>query len=72
MKMRSSIFTNARMHSVAALLVTGMTLLKLTLETLYRLPTKGTMVGDSSKIKSWLFTTRYRVFWEPPSLNEIK
>ena len=35
-------------------------------ETFYRLLTKGAMVRDSSKVKSWLFTTLYRIFlgWE--------
>lgn len=39
---------------------------ELTQETFYRLLTKGAMLRDSSKIKSWLFTTLYRVFlgWE--------
>ena len=35
-------------------------------ETFYRLLTNGAMVRDSSKVKSWLFTTLYRIFlsWE--------
>jgi RNA polymerase sigma-70 factor, ECF subfamily len=39
---------------------------ELTQETFYRLLTKGAMVRDSSKVKSWLFTTLYRIFlrWE--------
>ena len=39
---------------------------ELTQEAFYRLLTRGAMVRDSSKIKSWLFTTLYRVFlsWE--------
>ena len=39
---------------------------ELTQETFYRLLTKGAMVRDSSKVKSWLFTTLYRTFlgWE--------
>ena len=39
---------------------------ELTQEAFYRLLTKGAMVRDSSKIKSWLFTTLYRLFlsWE--------
>jgi DNA-directed RNA polymerase specialized sigma24 family protein len=39
---------------------------ELTEETFYRLPTKGAMERDASKIKSWLFTTLYRIFlgWE--------
>ena len=39
---------------------------ELTQETFYRLLTRGAMVRDSSKVKSWLFTTLYRVFltWE--------
>ena len=39
---------------------------ELTQEAFYRLLTRGGMVQDSSKIKSWLFTTLYRVFlsWE--------
>ena len=39
---------------------------ELTQETFYRLLTKGAMVRDASKIKSWLFTTLYRIFlgWE--------
>ena len=41
---------------------------ELTQETFYRLLTRGAMVRDPSKIKSWLFTTLYRVFlgWEQP------
>jgi RNA polymerase sigma-70 factor (ECF subfamily) len=35
---------------------------KLTQETFYRLLTKGAMVRDPSKVKSWLFTTLYRIF----------
>ena len=35
---------------------------ELTQETFYRLLTRGALVRDSSKIKSWLFTTLYRVF----------
>jgi RNA polymerase sigma-70 factor (ECF subfamily) len=35
---------------------------ELTQETFYRLLTKGAMVRDVSKIKSWLFTTLYRIF----------
>jgi RNA polymerase sigma-70 factor (ECF subfamily) len=39
---------------------------ELTQETFYRLLTKGAMVRDSSKVKSWLFTTLYGIFlgWE--------
>jgi RNA polymerase sigma factor (sigma-70 family) len=39
---------------------------ELTQETFYRLLTRGAMVRDASKIKSWLFTTLYRIFldWE--------
>jgi RNA polymerase sigma-70 factor (ECF subfamily) len=39
---------------------------ELTQETFYRLLTKGATVRDSSKVKSWLFTTLYRIFlgWE--------
>jgi RNA polymerase sigma-70 factor (ECF subfamily) len=39
---------------------------ELTQEAFYRLLTRGGMLRDSSKIKSWLFTTLYRVFlnWE--------
>ena len=39
---------------------------ELTQETFYRLLTTRAVVRDSSKIKSWLFTTLYRVFlgWE--------
>ena len=39
---------------------------ELTQETFYRMLTKGAMVRDSSKVKSWLFTTLYRIFlgWE--------
>jgi DNA-directed RNA polymerase specialized sigma24 family protein len=39
---------------------------ELTEETFYRLLTRGAMVRDLSKIKSWLFTTLYRIFlnWE--------
>jgi RNA polymerase sigma-70 factor, ECF subfamily len=35
---------------------------ELTQETFYRLLTKGAMVRDPSKVKSWLFTTLYRIF----------
>jgi RNA polymerase sigma-70 factor (ECF subfamily) len=39
---------------------------ELTQETFYRLLTRGATVRDASKIKSWLFTTLYRIFldWE--------
>ena len=39
---------------------------ELTQETFYRLLTRGGMLRDVSKIKSWLFTTLYRIFlgWE--------
>jgi RNA polymerase sigma-70 factor, ECF subfamily len=39
---------------------------ELTQETFYRLLTKGATVRDASKVKSWLFTTLYRIFlgWE--------
>ena len=39
---------------------------ELTQETFYRLLTRGATVRDSSKVKSWLFTTLYRIFlgWE--------
>ena len=39
---------------------------ELTQETFYRLLTRGAMVRDASKVKSWLFTTLYRIFlgWE--------
>jgi RNA polymerase sigma-70 factor (ECF subfamily) len=39
---------------------------ELTQEAFYRLLTRGAMVRDASKIKSWLFTTLYRIFlgWE--------
>ena len=39
---------------------------ELTQETFYRLLTKGAMVHDSSKVKSWLFTTLHLIFlgWE--------
>ena len=39
---------------------------ELTQETFYRLLTRGAMARDVSKIKSWLFTTLYRIFlsWE--------
>lgn len=35
---------------------------ELTQETFYRLLAKGAMVRDTSKVKSWLFTTLYRIF----------
>lgn len=35
---------------------------ELTQETFYRLVTKGGQVRSASKVKSWLFTTLYRVF----------
>ena len=35
---------------------------ELTQETFCRLLTKGGQLRDSSKVKSWLFTTLYRVF----------
>jgi len=39
---------------------------ELTQETFYRLLTRGGIIRDASKIKSWLFTTLYRIFlaWE--------
>lgn len=35
---------------------------ELTQEAFYRLLTRGAMVRDASKVKSWLFTTLYRIF----------
>lgn len=35
---------------------------ELTQETYYRLLTKGGQLRDNSKVKSWLFTTLYRIF----------